>query len=313
MKSPVRILLLISSIIFLSACGSDDNKSLFGSWESTTESGGKYYLLISATEISLTSYDEYLECHYQRSFPIENVTANSITTENGTFSYTISGSSLNIEGDLYTASTLNNLQLVSCADPSASGSIEIQVTFNDLPDTLEINHALSSDLWVAISLNVEIDSDSSNDLSLGDLSFNADYYFDENSNSIETISPDQLVAEIFYVDEITTSENGNSWGERFAIESDLLVDTDNNTITFKINKNMHKLLKHVSSSSPISVSARYVNTAGKSQYDSYPDTGGLTLESQDTSDLVDELNDVSGSHSTADIIDINAISVTVTE
>jgi len=313
MKPLLRILSVFFTSLFLAACGSEDgnNFPIAGSWEFEDDEGNTVYVIFSKEESQFVYYQDDLECHKTTSMAILGYTSNSITNENGTYSYSVSEGTLIIEDSSYNPSSFTRDQIISCANPDATGSIRIEIAFDSLPDTININHSLSSDYWSAFTLNVDIDTDENRDYSNGDLIFLFNHTFDEDRTDTEQVGLDQINAYVARIHDVDNT--GPTTSRRTSDIVELNLSITENTIVLSVDKNQHKLLEAVSTTSPINVRVSSRDANGDSQSDSYPNSGTYTSESENTSDLTDELNDVTGEYSTDTIVDVSTISVTVTE
>ena len=285
---------------------------IVGSWQS--EHG--FYLLINNTTITTAIYDDHFQCHSKGDLAISSLNDSSFILDenNHTLDYTISEGTLILSetSDNFTPTDFKEADIISCEDPTAEGSITITLGFADLPETISLtpNNAQVSS-WI-YGVEIMFDVDDSEGISDGDLSFNAEHNQEVSAND-DSIALTDIDHSIFHIYETEVNASGQiqSWAANSITKPKYTVDNIANTITFFILKRSHKALRSITSETNLKVNVFYQDINSDRQTDQYPSSG--YTQSQDTSELSDEVGDVSGNYSTDTIVDLTNISLTVTE
>jgi hypothetical protein len=300
MKSPVRILLLISSILVLCACGSDDEElPISGLWESTN-GGITSYHSFTSQQVLIYTYAEEFECHSSRAFPVRSLTSSTITISNKTTdSYTIVNNVLTIDEDaIFTRATVIP-DFVSCFDPTATGTLTIDVEFEYLPESFEIkDYADEPSSSFDLDINFDLSPSESNDTRL--FTINAEH-FSQGPQDSNTISMNDLSHSTYLY----------TGGDRYMGLTSAPYTINGNTMTFSFTRSEHKIFKEITNTSSLSILASFKDPDSDQQQDSFPDSGytqGLVLN-----DAMDNVGDVSGNYQYQTIVDIKSVTVTITE
>ena len=299
-------LILLSS--FLSACGSgsDQPSKITGSWEQT-DSDTKLYVFFNDSTVTSLYYIDYFECYLSITTELEYLPNSKLQTSNGPIvSFALTDNQLTITNDstaeteIYTATSISQEDLPSCGDSSEKGSINVTVTFDYLPTSI------NADANTDFEIQVNIDVDNSGGISVGDMNFTAGYYT-ENTQDIETFKLEGLYAHIGYVYEHIETSQGTSNTRYVSIANPkLITDTENGTVTFSILNNQHTKLKTITSEAGVKVDAEYLNT-NINQNDSFPNSGYIDLVNLEGS--VDAIGDAYNKDDSTVIVDIKSLSI----
>ena len=300
MKSPVRILLLISSIIFLSACGSEDEElSISGVWESSY-AGTTSYLVFTSQQVSTYTYTDEYDCHSGRTFPISSLTASTIEyPDQLADSYTIVNNVLTIEEDFILTRSTVIPKFLSCADPSTTGTLTIEIEFDHLPETFSIQNG-TDEYLSSFYLDINFDLSPSDSIDTKLWYINADYSFKgiQNSNTVS-------------MNDLSTGTYLYTGGDRDISLTHAPYTINGDTITFSFTRSEHKIFKEITNTSSVKIYASFNDPDSEQQQDSFPDSEyseGIVLI-----DSMDAVGDVSGNSQYQTIVDIKSVTVTVTE
>lgn len=302
MKSSVRILLLITSILGLSACGSDDQHlPIIGTWEVTNDGITSYYTFSSDETLTYQIYVSEFECHSTKVFPLNAITNSSFTLDNGTtHNYIIEDTTLIINNDLVLTRSPSITEFISCADPLSSGALEVTVEFESLPASFTILE-FTEDYLETFSVEISFDLIQEGSIGTRDFSIYANHVI-KGSQSSTTVLMNELNSDSYFY----------AGGDRDVFISSAPYTIDNNAITFSFDRSSHKIFKEITNTSSINVSTGFTDVNGDYQSDAYPNdftyTQGIEL-----TNASDSIGDVSGNYSSDTVVDIKSVSVTVLE
>lgn len=302
MKSTLQIFLLSASALFLTACGSEgEDLDILGTWD-VTNSGVTSYYIFSSNKLEVRTYMDEFECHTSRVIPLTIITNSTISSDDINIGeYSISGDTLTIENDLILTRTEPVPDFISCSDPSATGTLTIDIEFDHLPETFEIKSDGLDDYTSSFGLEIIFDLSTESSDDPRDLTIYADYDY-EGPQASTTISMNDLDTGTYYY----------SGGDRDTGLSFAPYTINNNTISFNFTRSEHKLFKEITNSSAIKVRSYFIDPDSGSQQDFYPTsstyTSGITL-----TNAADTVGDVAGDYDYTTIVDIKSVTVTVTE
>jgi len=295
-----RMFYAITLSAVLTACGSDDdNLAIIGDWQVTDEDN--IYYVFSSDALEVRNYVESVECHSNLKLDISHLSATSLTVNNKTENYTIEGNTLTLDNNFTLTRSTSTPNFISCADPDTTGTLTVSVEFVSLPDSFTTPDTTDEDEYTrTFDLDVSFDLASSETSDERKFYINADYYID-GAQSSTTVSMNDLSSTTYLYP-------GDDQDDFFVISAPYTIN--GNTVTFTFARGDHKILKEITNTTPIRVSASFRDINGDSQSDAYPDSGYAS--GIEVTGLTDAEGDVSGDSSPI-IVDIKSITVSVTE
>ena len=212
-------------------------------------------------------------------------------------SFSLSGCVLDGDGPSKTTNASHRVP-----DNLVEGDIYVSINFQQFPDTILVNHALTDNLHTEFYVFIEFDVNGNGIEDEGDISFelihvksNDDEPKKINTNELEAYS--SIVTEVISETSISTTEL-----------TKLSYSVENNNVAFSINKSSHDALLNLTSSTRVKISASYIDANDEFQWDSFPENG-YTPEGIDLTNMLDNSDDVYSTSSEPIIVDIQEISI----
>lgn len=310
-----RSLCLFLIITGLYGCGgsSKSNFEIYGTWQYDTEFS-QGIAVIEEGVMTDYVYNELSSCYSVQSSLIINITENTITIVNdegqtfsGSWSITAYNLNFDVSGQgntLLTPSNTNTSELTLCSDIYADNSINISVTFQNLPETIIVNRESTADSHVDYNFEVEFDTNNNGITDVGDIEVSLSHIKRDNQ-SLTALNINELETGIYQITKIDDDGTRHLEGignVKYSVNEDSL----------DISATFTNLASDLSNSS-IKVASYYLGENNTNQRDTYPDSGytsGVDITSmQDNSD--DVL--VFGGDTDNIIVDIEEISITFTD
>lgn len=277
---------------------------IIGTWQNTNEDGSVTYVSITETTFSSKTYIEDIACYSNVEFTIENLSETSfdalINNQVGNLGYTIENDTLTIDGEWVLTRSSNPPEFVSCADPSATGTIDIAIEFDHLPSSFSTPENLTDEYLESFSLSVAFDITPVDSALNKEINIYTEYNI-QSGQAAGTVSMTDLSSKAYYY----------PGGDRDFYAAQAPYSILGNTLTLSIERSNNKVFGNITSTTPIQVSASFNDANGDEQVDFFPESGFTS--GVDTSDLLDETGDVFGDYSTDTIVDIKSVSVVITE
>jgi hypothetical protein len=279
---------------------SDEYLPIIGTWQTTDDDDNTVYYLFNSESFEFYSYVEGVDCHTNLKWDISNLSATSLTVNNKTENYTIEGNTLTLDNDFTLTRSTSTPDFISCADPDTTGTLTVSVEFVSLPDSFTTPDTTDEDEYTkTFDLEITFDLASDNPEAVRELNIHADYYIEGEQSSTTVSMTDLSSSTYLYLG-----------GDRDYSMTTAPYSISGNTVTFTFARGDHKILKEITNTTPIRVSASFRDINGDSQSDYYPDSGYTS--GIEVTDLTDNEDDINGQSSPV-IVDIKSITVSVTE
>lgn len=307
------LFLIITSLYGCGGGSSDDSFEIYGTWQYDTEFSEGVAVIKEGTMIDYV-YSELSSCYLAQSSLITNITENTITivneegqTFNGSWSITSNSLSIDVTGQgstLLTPSSTNISELTFCPNIHADTSINISVTFQNLPEAILVNRESTPDSRVDYNFEVEFDINNNGVSDVGDIEISLSHVKRDNPSPI-WLDINELETGIFQIAQIDDE------GTRHLVSIGN-IEYSVNEDSFDISATFTNLASDLSNSN-VKVASYYLGENNTNQRDIYPDSGytsGIDITSmQDNSD--DVL--VFGGDTDNIIVDIEEVRITFTE
>ncbi len=309
-----RILLSTLLSFALVGCGSDSKNDyeIYGTWENQSK-----YFDYQEGLLTVYSLNELHSCYLADYSIIEKISdSHYIELLSNGYSFEsqweITESTLVLKGELGDEIEFNRSRQETdlfdiCTSASHPGDINISISFQNLPNTIQVNHEFTPDNHIEYGLSIQFDLNNNSQSDTGDLTFTLTNIKRDSHPESET-KLTYLKASLWKKIEVDDRVGVVSIGA-------VAYSINENTIDIAIYKlaqqeyRVNSEFPVISENVNIRVSSGYTSRNNNSQYDYFPDSGytsGLDLNYMfDNSDDVYIFRD----HSDDIIIDIEEISI----
>lgn len=285
------------------AATTEAHNALLGFWQSGDASTTQTLLEISDSSVSYYLFDPVYQCYAVSAAELVSLTNDSLTTTRDgqayTSQYSLSHDNLSLsEGDFtevyqpYSGSEITSQNL--CSNDDLLGVIQADITFINLPKSIEVNALSSNDGVAEFVIEVTFDINLSGERDEGDIELSAQHFKWPNS-APSTLRLSDLPANLGVY---TSSSNAI-----YSSAAQLRVQGDR--VLLAVPRSQHVALESITLATPVFVSASY-NYDNQYSSDRYPSSGFTSGE--DLSLLIDPEGDHTGN---ASFIDFSSVEISI--
>lgn len=254
------------------------------------------------------TYDSSNQCYvpYRQTVNTDSQTLTlNLPDLKGSFDYTlVDGAQLQLSEQGKVKATLKHSDTLAstfeseCGDGANTDIIKANVTFAELPESVQINLADSQDNFGEYSVRVIFDVNQSGSLDEGDLSFNLTH-FKVPGSSPETKALHRLTSVLRRQTSSKTS----------SLLTPIEVSVQGNSIVFSVPVALHSELAVISNGTQTLVRANHWSAQGGTKWDCYPDDCEFAEGLDTSSALADSAEEETSIDS---LVDITAVEVNLT-